>query len=245
MKNLVLEAVKAFPVWPQTAGLILFNTDTGELHQTLSTEDEFILNRSKGITNSKVWQVACTREDHIRKRIELFEGAPEGATHYGLDGLFYRISENSAHYLNPFTGWSKDSNGKDWLSKRLIPRPTPEELEHIAEIDSKNKGLDDVTDTGDGEWLPEVGEVCESMLINAGWGVGQLLYISDKLLVWQDSDTKDETANRPEHRTFRPLKTEAEKERERLYRELDELDAHLDDYQINLVIEFIQGRNND
>lgn len=59
-------------------------------------------------------------------------------------------------------------------------------------------------------YMPKVGEECESALVGAGFRVGQLLYKSEKLIVWQDTGTGDETANRPEHRIFRPLRTERE-----------------------------------
>lgn len=61
-------------------------------------------------------------------------------------------------------------------------------------------------------YMPEVGEECESWLVGgSGFRVGQLMYKSKKLIVWQDIDTGDETANRPEHRIFRPIRTEREK----------------------------------
>lgn len=42
-----------------------------------------------------------------------------------------------------------------------------------------------------------------------------------------------------------PPKTESEKERDQLYQELYDMETGMDDYQINRVIEFIQGRDND
>ena len=90
MKDLVLEAVKAFPVWPDGATHILQHINEEDFQASKKAGCLMRYLHSAGVFNQEYWQIACTREQHIRKRVELFEGAPEGATHYYKDmALFH------------------------------------------------------------------------------------------------------------------------------------------------------------
>lgn len=93
-------------------------------------------------------------------------------------------------------------------------------------------------------WMPEVGEECEYKYkqYEHEYKTGTPKFIGDKLIIMESGF---EQCYHIDSLDFRPLRTDAEIECERLYDSLCELDADLDDYQINCLIEFIQGRDNE
>ena len=145
-EDLVLQAVKAFPVWEEGCIAICFDCDGNPFKECNENNLRYIV----------------TREQHALKLAELFEDAPEDATH---------VTPESEHY---YLSWWKKEDGKmfvicevtgeiNWTlrpnfneNRELIPRPkpkpitgdTPEQLKEGVEPQLKNG-------------LPPVGTECE------------------------------------------------------------------------------------
>jgi hypothetical protein len=234
MKDLVLEAVKAFPVWQQWATNILYSPENTllakpykEMYAFGKIRDEWLRGEpgtdfvaedgSWFSMKSRAFYGVCTREQHIRKRDELFEGAPEDAEFISLENAdnyqawwkkkgsqLFIICEEGDIYA-----W-EDSDISD--ENRLIPRPTPEELSYIAEIDA--------ADTSDGaEWAPKVDVKCLGNIIDLEtqtYSYVEVIPLRDLGSEWV---VQVGEGGRPSYcDEFKPLKTEAEKKREHLIR---------------------------
>lgn len=215
MKDLVLEAVKAFPVWPKcdliikpVEGTMLFVKGKIEKNNNVS----FWLNGHHKKSDIGSLYV-ITREQHIRKRLELFEGAPEDTEFCApkRDG-YYQSWWKKVH--GTYFGMCPDYQTYEWDNgyicriDELIPRPTPEELVYITEIDGKNKSYD-----GEDKWIPEIGQEClvtidEFNLINKPCIPK---YLGDVTVFEADGE---EFGCKKEYALFNPIKTEAEKQRE-------------------------------
>ena len=286
MKDLVLEAVKAFPVWP-SSGWGMIRSEDRVIALCLESCDEDECNFCEGKfyqagtkCDIDLWQIACTREQHIRKRVEFFEGAPEGST--DLD--YYSSGHSKWLKLDcDDTFW----DGNEWCvfyldgRENLIPRPTPEELAYIAEINEKDKedkkvnidwskapegathycsGTNSFHDgyykrdntcvykwcntlwmayTNDFQWfeekcklipnesqwqngLPPVGLECEfrgkSVGIKLNFRKITPLFFGKLYFVYLDDDGSEEVGHCISEYEFRPLKTQAEIDREYLIR---------------------------
>lgn len=185
-QDLVLEAVKAFPVWPDGATHILKRVINSKL-EAARKDDRGFLDLHSGndiyFRSNGSYQIASTREQHIRKRVEIYEGVKVEWLHYVVDEV-------------------------------TIPRPTPEELAYIAEIDEKNK------DSNNCEWVPEVGQECEFSCTAIGkeceWRLGLIEYLSPFTCVINPYDAEGEFVAHPVTVKLRSPKTEAEKEKERV-----------------------------
>lgn len=159
----------------------------------------------------------------VKERIlqKIFNDAPDGATHYCIDDSSYFSFDDESGM------WSKWGSNRWYayfgpISSRLISRP-PKQI----------KDLGDVTDTNVGEWsgegFPPVGTVCEAVWLELPDGGGRdwtrclLMGVYDDL-VWinvheYDSDglySGYPLTLRKDQIEFRPLKTDAEKEKERV-----------------------------
>lgn len=173
------------------------------------------------------WQPFCNQQEFEAFMDELADKAPEGAEHYSpKEGKFAECwFKFDGEWMFSIIGGEKwhRLTPKSIIEKRsLIPLPKREPA----------------------PWTPEVGRECE-----ATWGAKcawhKFVIASEfgfalvgdcwqrRLVCYFDSIE------------FRPIRTEAEIERQALYDSLCELDADLDDYQINRVIEFIQGRDDE
>lgn len=149
----------------------------------------------------------CTRKQFEDFVESLFECAPEGTTHFrpNSPAEWYKISKIEAememYYSNCHNSWVIGSNGADWLSKNLIPRPVKK---------SEPKA----------PYMPKIGEECEfkndrqDMLVDSRWVRAFFVGLSKdghKIMeteatieiVWLDESDGDVFI-------FRPLRTERE-----------------------------------
>jgi hypothetical protein len=143
-------------------------------------------------------------ETHLREQFELFveslfDGAPEGTTHFRPNALssWYKISNaENKHYLGKKYGWvSSESIEKSLVSiNDLIPRPSKKTEPEAP-------------------YMPKVGEECE---VYHGDDWIKCLYLGIDIYgnhAYQISkgDYKGEFNADPSIENFRPLKTEREK----------------------------------
>lgn len=212
-KDLVLEAVKHFGgVWPsdgwgctkpekQLIGLCLKDYwvdggyNKGGLHQIgVGFDPSF-------------WELVCTREEFEARVEALFEGAPEDATYYSAkDGCFIEcwLQERESGWWFMPTGFDK------WI--HLNPQSTIEERTPI---------LRQLKTPKQEKWTPEVGQECEYKTQHQ-WIKVTIDHIGKKFIVFHGEHDR-EFSRRIVKAEFRPLQTEAEKERERLFKKV--LDA--------------------
>lgn len=157
-KDLMMKAaVKYKGVWPDDNSDLIIATPS-ELVFGKTEKDGSVSYVIKGVDENtflRSWQ-HCTREQFDDFVESLFEGAPEGATHYGLDGLFYCLDDIGLYYSRFSSHWEVGINGKEWLPENLIPRPakkvpiigdTPEQLKDGVKPQAP--------------YIPQIGETCE------------------------------------------------------------------------------------
>ncbi len=154
------------------------------------------------------WKIFCTREQFESFVESLFEGAPEGATHY-----------SPACKINKEVWWKKDGDemhciceaGRiyDWTNGyfdetvQLISRPakkapvigdTPEQLKEGVKPEAP--------------YIPKVAEVCELILSDGEWHEISVIFVGRETIVFElDGVERVEHKN---HKLFRPLRTERE-----------------------------------
>lgn len=218
-KDLMMKAAVQFKsVWP----------DQEETHLYKFHYGRFVTGMAGGTAD-----VVCTREQFEDFVESLFEGAPDGATHCrpNSPAEWYKISKIEAememYYSNCHNSWVVGSNGADWLSKNLIPRPAKK----LFIGDTPQQLKEGVT-----PWVPEIGEECEfkndrqDMLVDSCWVRAFFVGLSKdghKIMeteatieiVWLDESDGDVFI-------FRPLRTERELFIERATKDyLDQIDS--------------------
>lgn len=175
--------------------------------------------------------ILCTQAGFEVFMQDLANKAPEGATHC--------LPTASSNYY-----WMKDVGGflpvakNDWqyVSSSAYP------LDEIYLIPLPKREP--------APWVPEVGQECEYsydffFLDRCNSSCKVVAYYLDEAWIELSVD-KTRHVVKIDKIKFRPIRTEADIERQQaLYDSLCELDADLDDYQINRLIEFIQGRDDD
>lgn len=220
--------------------------------------------------DKSVWKIACTRSEFETRLQELADAAPEGATHYRNNQYSKWYKKTSDGFAFYFEGWLESNSFKrgEISESDLIPLPPKTATKEACDLTHELKG--EVVNqsivsempkakelTAVAGFVPEVGQEfsikCDYMLCGANpfklnkgdtvivkavvnLGFGDVALISDPKITGSGTIIFSQ---------LEPLKTEAEKERERLYQELYDMETGMGDYQINRVIEFIQGRDND
>lgn len=147
------------------------------------------------------WVEVCTRTEYKDFIESLFKDAPEDATHVDILACktshlwsYRKVSDDLKYYFHPiFESWDLcDSSDK----ANIIPRPRKQKVERV-------------------EWMPDIGEEC--LVSNCGSDFEECTpkYLSSTYAIVEHSYGEQHY-----HRNnvkFRPLKTEAEKERDELY----------------------------
>lgn len=195
-RELILKALVKFKgVWPDGCTLIQVGRN-GEIRQFRGRSGDHYESEQKAA-------VLCYKDKFEAVLAELVKDAPEGATHYR--------KQDGAYVMSKADSWSK------WLGDRwvcyfgglsgesvseLIPLPSKVDaaIEQVVEVDG---------------WAPHVGgelkfkyKECETE-----FKIGSVKFIGDKLII---IDTGFEQCYHIESLDFRPLNTEAEKERDSL-----------------------------
>jgi hypothetical protein len=202
-KDLMMKAAVQFKgVWPTAMAAFLITptrkNDVFGNGRINFVSDEFNL--------GDYCEIICTREQFDVFVESLFESAPEGTTHYGLDGLFYCLDETEMYYSYVSRSWVAVPSGAE-LTENLIPRPakkaptigdTPEQLK---------KGVQP-----EAPYMPKVGEKCEYKYKNYkdAFSVGVVKFIGDKIIVI-NNNSGYEKCYHIEYLDFRPIRTKAEK----------------------------------
>ena len=222
-KKLMLKAAVQFKgVWPDGYEALVVSTETnscwgaGKYQDFIDSEDRFNI----VMGDSDTWLWVCTKQEFEAFIDSLFEGAPYDATHHGSTLEYphwYRLIDGVWYFREKgFSEWVISSSLASGSQKEcdLIPRPSKQE----STIDFSLGG--EFKKTWSGEGLPPVGVECrfdctagEKGCVNV---IGTVKYISDYTCVMHVGGS--EFAAHPDTMKFRPLKTEAEKEREELYK---------------------------
>lgn len=72
----------------------------------------------------------------------------------------------------------------------------------------------------DGEGLPPVGCECEFKANDGGWGIGTVLCVGKNRIFWLCHEDGDEYTSEVNPREFRPIRSEADKKKERVVDEI-------------------------
>lgn len=225
---LIKAAVNFGGGWPEGYNSLIFSAEFGEgIYGDCAVEKEKFISV---MGDSGVWLWVCTQAEFEFFVQELANKAPDGATHYLPTTTFNKY-------------WFKDSGGfrpVQEIQGKSIVGPACQ----LNEVD-----LIPLPKLDPAPWVPEVGQECEFSCTAKGkeceWRLGLIEYLSSSTCVINPYDAHGEFVAHPDTMKFRPIRTEAEIERQALYDSLCELDADLNDYQINCLIEFIQGRDDD
>lgn len=192
MKDLVLEAIMHFKcVWPDDYEALIVSTESNDCRGAGEYQN-FTGGKSRfdEVTcDTGSWLWVCTKEQFESRLQELRGKAPEGATHFDVEseGDYYKLSCGDYHLMK--------RNGGIRCGKfdKIIPLPPKQEPK---------------------KWKPEVGRECQVFFSGAEWIYAKIVFIGNEVVVFEDGHGNERTAYKTE--PFRPLKTEAEKERENL-----------------------------
>ena len=205
-KGLVMDAIVAFKgVWPEGATHILNHINGDDFQASRSSGALMRYLGTSGVFNQDFWQIACTREEFEARVEALFDGAPEGVTHIESNCIgakedtlrkWKKVDGDVIYYL---TGFSLDG--------RSIWSPSRARIEDLTPRPKQKPTA--------GKWLPEAGQGCEYKTQHQ-WIKVTIDHIGKKFIVFHGEHDR-EFSRRIAKAEFRPLKTEAEKEREKLY----------------------------
>ncbi len=228
---IIKAAVNFGGVWPDdSATHILFNGEIFDWavfngHYSRPSFDHFV----GFVISASEWLPICNRQEFKAFMDDLSDKAPDGAECAGVfDGkivCYYRNIEDDRYEYHYTVG------GVGGVWDEIFGKPAQEQLIPIP----KRKPA---------PWMPEIGRECEYYSHEMGERRKGLIHCKYKqgFIVIDD---EYETPSIAYSHNLQRLRTKAEIEHERLYNEIFALDVDMDDYQINRVIEFIQGRDNE
>lgn len=231
-KDLVMDAIVAFKgEWPEGATHIHY-LDEGFVATILSAKGPQLVVNGRPVLSwlGGIWQISCTREQFEARLQELREAAPEGTTHYltGNDKVhpcwLKDVEELTCKYKVILDEGAICPNGKIWetYNSSLVMNQSDTHLIPLPPEQPEIKDLPDVTDTNDGKWVPEAEELKTLYWVaivdshGTPWNhdgphatYDNALKIIPLLELINKTDKFIVTEQR-----FKPLKTEAEKERD-------------------------------
>lgn len=143
-KTVPIRVLQVFPYWYEGATHILEHTyKNNETFYSMvnKVEEGKFLEIISGVALSRSWKVACTKADHIFTRKEIFKDLPSDVV-----CVLPSDEGNELHPIAelPLGALVYADNRKRFLPLvlrgKLIPRPSPEELEYLESVIADSRG---------------------------------------------------------------------------------------------------------